>query len=251
MTDERPKPGPGARPRPASEIAAGRQPGGARARARAWNEQMLATAQDGTHRGVRWGRGTAALAPALLAVVGLSVAITEGVLAASFNVANQKFTLNVGSLEGQGLGAVMAAENVRNRDSSTDRTGVLHAGLSSAKLSDLCIVVHESVLGVQYTITVGAGGSAKSDGQNLYFDITDLNATPATLRNAVLGESADDVAVNGNSLGGTPGGFGLDVTRGSVTLQNVHGSAYQAQVAGSLTLPNLAINVKLGESNSC
>jgi hypothetical protein len=36
-----------------------------------------------------------------------------------------------------------------------------------------------------------------------------------------------------------------------VSLKDVVASAYQSQVAGSLTLPNLGINVKLGDVKSC
>jgi hypothetical protein len=36
-----------------------------------------------------------------------------------------------------------------------------------------------------------------------------------------------------------------------VNLRNVVASAYQAQVAGALTLPNLGINVKLGDAKGC
>ena len=216
------------------------------ARAQRWNEQMLADAEAHPLQGTRWARSGWALVPTTLAVAAIGVAITQGVLAANFAVNDQAFTLNVAQLEGQGLGAVLAAENL----GSGKKTGVLHAGMVSAKLSGVCIVVHQSVLGVDYTITVssGAGGAT---GDNLYFDVTDLSASPATLKGAILGESADQVTVNGNSLGGAKGGFGLDNSKGSVTLNNVSGSAYQAQVAGALSLPHLGINVHLGTVNHC
>jgi len=128
---------------------------------------------------------------------------------------------------------------------------VLHAALSSAKLSGLCILVHQSLLGVNYTITIGSAGAQPSSGNNLLFDVTELNASPATLSGAVLGVSADTVAVNNQSLGGAAGAFGLDVTKGTVTLRNVTASAYQTQVVGGLTLPNLGINVHLGNVSRC
>jgi hypothetical protein len=107
------------------------------------------------------------------------------------------------------------------------------------------------MLGVKYSITVGSSGTQAASGDNLFFDITDLTSSPATLKGAVLGVSADEIAVNDTSLGGQPGAFGLDVTRGTVNLRDVVASAYQAQVAGALTLPNLGINVKLGEAKGC
>jgi hypothetical protein len=215
---------------------------------RAWHQELLRTAEEGPAYGTRWGRGAAALVPAGAAVTAIGAAVVNGVLAANFNVTNQKFTLNVAELEGDGLGAVLAAARTAG---AGEAPGVLHAGLASAKLSGLCIVVHQSLIGVPYTITIAAAGGAPSSGNNLYFDVTDLNATPATLSGAVLGESADAVTVNSASLGGAAGGFGLDVSHGTVTLRNVVASAYQTQVLGALTLPSLGIHVKLGNSNGC
>jgi hypothetical protein len=216
-----------------------------RERAKRWNAAMLAEAEAHPHVGTRWGRSGWAFVPATVAVAAIGLAISEGVIAANFAVNDQAFTLHVGQLQGKGLGAVLAAESLRDK-----KTGVLHAGMVSASLTDVCIVVHQSVLGVDYTITVSSGAGGAS-GDNLYFDVTNLNASPATLRGAILGESADAVSVNGNPLGGAPGGFGLDVGKGSVTLSDVVGSAYQAQVAGALTLPHLGINVRLGTQSSC
>jgi hypothetical protein len=51
------------------------------------------------------------------------------------------------------------------------------------------------------------------------------------------------------SLGGVPGAFGL--TKGAVTLHNVTASAYQTQVVGGLTLPNLGIHVHPGNVSKC
>jgi hypothetical protein len=212
---------------------------------------MLTEAEHGHRHGTRWGIGAGALAPSIATVAVLGLAITQGAMAASFNVSNQKFFLNVRELQGTGLGAVLAAENVKDPSSKKDQTGVLHAALAQAQLSGLCIVVHQSLLGVKYSITVGANGRTPSSGNSLFFDITDLTAAPATLKGAVLGVSADEIAVNDTSLGGQPGAFGLDVTRGTVNLRDVVASAYQSQVAGSLTLPNLGINVKLGEVKGC
>lgn len=222
-----------------------------RERAQAWHSAMLAEAEDGPRHGTRWGISAGALGPSAATVAVLGFAITQGALAASFNVSDQKFFLNVRELQGTGLGAVLAAENLKDANSKTDKTGVLHAALAEAKLNGLCIVVHQSMLGVKYSITVGSGGTQAASGNNLFFDITDLTSSPATLKGAVLGVSADEIAVNDTSLGGQPGGFGLDLTRGTVNLRDVVASAYQAQVAGALTLPNLGINVKLGEVKGC
>lgn len=223
----------------------------ARERARRWHAAMLSDAEDGPRRGTRWGIGASALGPSIATIAVLGFAITQGALAASFNVSNQKFFLNVKELQGSGLGAVLAAENVKDAGSTKDQVGVLRAGLASARLNGLCIVVNQTMLGVKYSITVDSGGTQVASGENLFFNITDLTSSPATLKGAVLGVSADEIAVNDTPLDGQPGGFGLDVTRGTVNLRDVVASAYQAQVAGALTLPNLGINVRLGEARSC
>lgn len=218
-----------------------------RALAVARHARMLEAAEHGTPHGTRWGIGTAALVPPAAGAAVLGAAIAQGAVAANFNVASQRFTLGIDRLEGEGLGAVLAAASPSQ---SSERPGVLHAALSSAKLTGLCILVRQSLLGLPYTISIGAKG-APASGEKLFFDITELNATPATLKGAVLGAAAETVAVDGTSLGGAPGGFGLDVTRGSVVLQKVSASAYQAQVAGALTLPELGIKVRPGEASGC
>jgi hypothetical protein len=210
---------------------------------RARHAAMLAAAEQ--EYGTRWGRGAAAFAPATLASAAVGVAMAQGALAAGFNVANQKFDLHIDELDGSGLGAVLAVAQTQNGG----KPGVLHAGLSSARLSGLCILVHQSLLGVNYTISIGSAGAQQSSGTNLLFDITDLSSTPATLTSAVLGVSAETVTSGNSSLGGAPGAFGL--SRGEVTLHNVTSSAYQTQVVGGLTLPNLGIHVHSGNVSRC
>jgi hypothetical protein len=210
---------------------------------RARHAAMLAAAEQ--DYGTRWGRGAVAFAPATLTSAAVGVAMAQGALAAGFNVANQKFDLHIDQLDGSGLGAVLAVAQTQ----SGGKPGVLHAGLSSAKLSGLCILVHQSLLGVNYTISIGSAGAQQSSGTNLLFDITDLSSTPATLTSAVLGVSADTVTSGNQSLGGAAGAFGL--TRGEVTLRNVTASAYQTQVVGGLTLPNLGIHVHSGNVSRC
>lgn len=212
------------------------------------HDRMLLAAEQGPAYGTRWGRGAAAFAPATIASAAVGVAVAQGALAAGFNVTNQKFDLHIDELKGNGLGAVLGTAPTAG---SGSKPGVLHAGLSSATMSGVCILVHQSLLGVNYTITIGSAGAQPSSGNNLFFDVTDLNATPATLSGAVLGVAAETLAIGNQSLGGAPGAFGLDVTKGTVTLRNVTASAYQTQVVGALTLPNLGINVHLGNVSRC
>ena len=162
---------------------------------------MLAAAETGVPHGTRWGIGTAALVPPTAGAVVLGAAIAQGALAANFNVANQPFTIGIDRLEGEGLGAVLGAASPQGTD---EKPGVLHAALSSAKLTGLCVAGAPISARAEVHDLDRRQGRASS-GQNLFFDVTELSASPATLKGAVLGASADTVAVDGNSLGGHSG----------------------------------------------
>src|SRR5690349_10179446 len=62
---------------------------------REWNEEMHLEYTDGPARGTRWKRASGMAIPATVAIFTVGMAIVQGILAASFNVANQRFTLIV------------------------------------------------------------------------------------------------------------------------------------------------------------
>lgn len=197
-------------------------------------------------RGTRWGRGLAVLLPTAVVTALIGGAIVQGALAAGLNFANQPMGLNVGTLQGQGLTAVMGSASVKNDDASTSDIAVLHAGLNSGTLENLCLVIRQDFMGASYTILLTAAGGAAS-GENLLFDVTSLEGHDAVLTNAILGRSADEAFAAGQSLGGQPGGFALDVSEGDVTLNQVVASAIGAQVLGNLKVPNLSLQLVPGE----
>ncbi|KAA0023824.1 DUF6230 family protein [Antrihabitans cavernicola] len=217
--------------------------------AQAWNAQMLVSAE--TRHGTRWGRGVAILVPTVIATGFVAAGIGQGVLATSFNVSNQPFEIHATELTGNGLGAVIGASNVKNDDGSVAPTAVVHAGLNSADISGLCLIAKQNFMGAGYSILVSSAGDQKAGGQNVMFDVTDLDAMPALLSKAVLGRSADEINAAGQNLGGQAGGFGLDVTDGVVTLNNINATAYNAQVVGQLAIPHLKISLKPGTATGC
>lgn len=267
-TNDRPKP-----TRPSPQTAASPEPPGkpgvaARIRSAAveWNRRMLAesdavdaarlaTATTATSvpraKGTRWKRATTAIVPAGVAVTGMAVLMTQGVLAANFNASDAPFVLKVGKLVGKSLVAVPAAEGSKGTDGTSKKDAVLHAGLAEAQINGVCIVATQSLFGLDFTITVSSPDTKVSQGQNIFFDVTSIGASTATLSNTILGKSADDITINGKSMGGTAGAFGIDGTGGTVTLENVSGMARQAQIASSLTLPNLSIQVHPGTVDHC
>lgn len=217
--------------------------------ARSWNTEMRDDAQQ--RHGTRWGRCAAVMLPTLVITGVLGFAVGQGALAASFNVADQPFEIRSTELSGNGLGAVIAAENVKSDNGAVQPTAVVHAGLNSADISGLCLIAKQNFLGAAYSILVSSGGDQKAGGQNVMFDVTDIEAMPALLSKAILGRSADEVVAAGQNLGGQPGAFGLDVGEGSVTLQNVKATAYNAQVVGQLAIPQLRISLRPGEAEGC
>ncbi|MFD8642409.1 DUF6230 family protein [Streptomyces zaomyceticus] len=239
---------------------------GARA-ATGWNARMLAEAADGTRRGTRWGRGALALVPSALAVGALGSALAQGALAANFSVAGQPFTLTSNGVEGSGFGAIVNTPAVGRPDGSTTTTAMARVGFASAGLAGLCGIVHQTIAGVPYSLLLTGGQKVTAtppgtfttdiDASNLYIQATELQAYgPTTLQNAVLGQSADQVTVAGKPLtGALPGGFGLGSAGGeggsSIKLHGLNATAYDAEMAGALVLPDLKIRVVAGTATTC
>lgn len=233
-----------------------------------WNRRMLDEAHDGTRRGIRWGRGALALVPAVLAVGALGSAMSQGVLAANFSVTGQPFTLNSNGVSGSGFGAIVNTPPVGRPDgSSTTTTGMARVGFASAGLAGLCGIVHQSIAGLPYSLLLTAGQDVAAtapatfttdiDASNLFIQATELNAGGrTTLENAVIGQSADQVMVAGKPMtGALPGGFGLGSAGGeggsSIKLHGLNATAYDAEIAGSLVLPELNLRVVPGKATTC
>ncbi|MEX0173117.1 DUF6230 family protein [Streptomyces sp. LMG1-1-1.1] len=233
-----------------------------------WNARMLAEATDGTRRGTRWGRGALAFVPSVIAVGALGTALAQGALAANFSVTGQPFTLTSNGVAGTGFGAVVNTPAVGRPDgTSTTNTAMARVGFASAGLAGLCGIVHQTIAGVPYSLLLTGGQTVTAtppgtfttdiDASNLYIQATELQAYgPTTLQNAVIGQSADQVTVAGKPLtGALPGGFGLGSAGGeggsSIKLHGLNATAYDAEMAGALVLPDLRIRVVAGSATAC
>ncbi|MGW1935133.1 DUF6230 family protein, partial [Streptomyces sp. NPDC001919] len=225
-------------------------------------------AADGRRRGTRWGRCALALAPSALAIGVLGTALAQGALAANFSVTGQPFTLTSNGVEGTGFGAIVNTPAVGRPDGSTTTdTAMARVGFASAGLAGLCGIVHQTIAGVPYSLLLTGGQKVAAtpptafttdiDASNLYIQATELRAYGrTTLQNAVLGQSADQVTVAGRPLtGAVPGGFGLGSAGGeggsSITLHGLDATAYDAEMAGALVLPDLRIRVVAGTATTC
>ncbi|MFF9475988.1 DUF6230 family protein [Streptomyces roseolus] len=233
-----------------------------------WNARMLAEAADGTRRGTRWGLGALALVPSCLAIGALGAALAQGALAANFSVTGQPFTLTSNGVSGSGFGAIVNTPSVGRPDGTTTTdTAMARVGFASAGLAGLCGIVHQSIGGVPYSLLLTGGQPVTAtppasfttdiDASNLYIQATELQAYgPTTLQNAVLGQSADQVTVAGKPLtGALPGGFGLGSAGGeggsSIRLHGLNATAYDAEMAGALVLPNLKLRIVAGKATTC
>ncbi|MFI8962257.1 DUF6230 family protein [Streptomyces sp. NPDC053493] len=233
-----------------------------------WNAAMLAEAADGTRRGTRWGRGALAFVPSVLVAGALGAALAQGALAANFSVTGRPFDLTSNGVSGTGFGAVVNTPSVGHADGTTSAdTGMARVGFAQAGLAGLCGIVHQSIAGLPYSLLLTAGQKVTAtppatfttdiDASNLFIQATELRSYgPTTLQNAVIGQSADQVLVGGKPLtGAVPGGFGLGSAGGpggsSVTLHGLDTTAYDAEIAGALVLPQLDIRIVGGTATSC
>jgi hypothetical protein len=170
-------------------------------------------------------------------------------------------------VQGSGFGAILNTPSVEGSSGTvTTTTGMARVGFAQAGLAGLCGIVHQNIAGLPYSLLLTAGQTVTTtppstvttdiNASDLYIEANTLDGATTTLQNAVLGLAADQVLVDGKQLTGyQPGGFGLGSDGGtggsSVTLAGLNASAYDAEIAGSLTLPGLQIRVQAGSATSC
>lgn len=208
--------------------------------------------QETTLGRTRWGRFTAVTGVAGVAMATLGIALAQGLLAASFNVNGKPFQIESAALAGDGFGAIMDNVTKDNADGTTSGQAVARAGFQTANLNGLCAAVHQSVLGLPFTLKIAAGNpnDAVNDiaAQDLVLDGESVNAN-ATMNGLALGKSADDVKMGTStgSLGGTPGNFGLQSN--TANLNGLHAEAYAATIAGTINLTGLSLAIESGSTN--
>ncbi|NUP50532.1 MAG: cholesterol esterase [Catenulispora sp.] len=251
---------------------------------REWNRRMLETAEDGTRRGTRWGRGACAFVPSMTAIGGLGVEVASGALAVNLSVTNSQFQLYSNAVYNtSGFGAALVNQTV----SGGTGTPMARVGFAKASLNGFCAIVTQnfgtSAVPVNVELVLKGGDqvlpsitsatptftgtppavTTPISANDLFFQTTGLRALGTTnLANAVLGQSADTVTVDGNPLGTqtssgpglapvTAGAFGISAATGGaagakVDLAGLNATAYDADIVGQLTLPNLTVNVYTG-----
>ncbi|CAM2996258.1 DUF6230 family protein [Skermania piniformis] len=208
---------------------------------------MRDEATSGTPYGTRWRRSAVVLLPAMLAAGFVGAGIVRGVLAANFTVGSQPLDLNVRSVNAQGLGIVMVTTDMRYPDGGTGVEPVVKAALGNAEIDGLCGIVQQSLFGQTVSLQIVAAAGGVGQGSGIEFLVTELSAGQTELTNATLGRSADEVSVAGQSLGGQPGGFGLDVSNGTAVLNDLKAKAVGASILGALKAPDFAASLHRGD----
>lgn len=222
-----------------------------------WNRNMRSSADDGTRRGSRIARSMFLAVPAMATLGAFGTAMAQGLLAANFMVVNQPFTIKSDKVIGSGFAAFMHDRTVDNGATSKSE-GMVRAGFKSAKLDGLCGVVHQTIVGVPFTLKITAGElvdgtpvgtEPEINASDLILEATGVEGSDSRFADMYLGKSADDVLMGGTSLvGGTPGAFGLEA--GTVTVDRLNATAHTVELIGSIGLPGLKLAIT-GGTGSC
>lgn len=192
-----------------------------------------------------WKRLGIVMVPTVVAAGALTVAMTNGAIAASFAVSGQQFKLTAGTLTGTGF------VNYGTVDKHADGSPVPVAvsAFKSADITNLCqsVVTNIPFIG-NVTLTIKAGGgSSPVHADNLIIDMSQLNATSATFTNINIGQDASTLGGSASGAVGTPGLFGQQAE--TATLTGVKQVAYSTN-AGSFQLHDMSMGISMGD-NPC
>lgn len=194
----------------------------------------------------RWRRFALVTAPAVLATGGILVAMADGALAASFAVSGQQFKVSADKLVGKGF---VQYGGTANEVGATATNGKAHpvavAGIGTATITNMCQSVDVPGTPIALRLTAGDNGT-EAVASNLMFDMTDMRGD-AVFNDLNIGQDASTLnAVPGAT--GRAGTFGQQAS--SVTLVGVKQVAYAAS-AGTFTLPNLHLQIRLDGTGAC
>ena len=222
-------------------------------RVRRWNDRMRGEARTG-RRGTRWSRSTLVGLPAVGLAALLGVGMAQGVVAANFFVAGQPFTLRSDQVNGSGFAAFLHSRQIADGTATGKGEAMARAGFQSARLDGLCAVVHQTILGLPYTLKLNAGspvdgtpngGPDMIDAYNLILEAKAVQGTHSSFSEMVLGKTAHQVQMGGQPLeGGTVGAFGLEA--GVVEVRGLTADAYTAEISGNISLPKLTLSILPG-----
>ena len=198
--------------------------------------------------GTRWKRFAVVMVPSVAAMAGIGVALAHGALAASFDVSGQSFKVSADKLVGTGFEQYGAIDSGYTPDGQKTTHPVAVSAFKSATITNLCqSVVTPDILGfgpVSLILRAG-GGDTPVEADNIYMDVSDLNAD-ATFQNIDIGVAAGDADKGPGIKGGDkadPYGFAQQADK--ATLTGVKQTAW-ATTAGTFKLSGLKMSLATG-----
>uniref|UniRef100_A0AAU2JZP7 DUF6230 family protein n=1 Tax=Streptomyces sp. NBC_00049 TaxID=2903617 RepID=A0AAU2JZP7_9ACTN len=189
---------------------------------------------------VRWRRFAVLTLPAVAVTAGLGIALSQGVLAASFAVSGQQFKVSAKSLEGEGF-AQYGSVDVNARE---ELIPVAVTAIREAKLNSLCqsVVTTLPMIG-DISLSLTAGQKKPVEATNLFVDATQL-AGDAEFTNIEIGRDASTLDKGPAEAQGMQDLFAQQADR--VTISNLRQTAW-ATNAGTFKLSGLDMSVSKGK----
>ncbi|WP_442806231.1 DUF6230 family protein [Streptomyces sp. NBC_01317] len=192
----------------------------------------------------------------MAATAAIGVALAQGALAASFSVSGQDFKVTASQLVGHNM--------VQYGGVAVGPTGshpVVVSGFKSAEITKMCqsVLTRSVPIIGDVTLRLEAGGKGKDvTATNLYLDVASLDVENAEFKKMEIGVAAKNLQdpgrrgneYNPNESPGAPYAFGQQAE--TAILTGVKQTAW-ATTAGSFTLPNLSLKLKVGDpkANEC
>jgi len=195
------------------------------------------TAHAGLGR-VRWRRFAITLIQAFALAVLLMLLSTESVLAVSFSISGEPFTVTASLLKGYGFEQFPVVDHsvVNDLPGHSNQVSLEATAIRSARITDLCQSVRIGPLSM--VIKAGDGGTPVS-ATDLVVDADRFSGKKAKFTHLSQGEDASDLnQVPG--VRGPAGAFALQAA--TVTITGLRQHAY-ATTAGTFTLPGFSLDL--------
>lgn len=194
----------------------------------------------------RWRRFAVILVPSVAVCATLGIAMSQGVLAASFLISGQRFKIATETFTVRGSSLYGTVDVTKKGE----RVPVLVTGARHARITGLCqsVPFDLPVLGPQ-TLRLTGGNDRPAEASNLFIDAPFESAGEADFRNLDVGIAQGAITKGPIDPGDRrspvfdPSGFGQQAT--SVTLTNVHVNAV-ALSAGTFNIPGLRMKIEQG-----
>ncbi|MFG3494784.1 DUF6230 family protein [Streptomyces sp. NPDC047928] len=205
--------------------------------------------------GTRWKRFAVVMVPSVAATAAIGVGLAQGALAASFAVSGQEFKVTAGHLEGTGFaqygGVDMGYADLKEGDKVVPRP-VAISTFKHAEITKMCqsVVTPDVPVFGKITLKLTAGNKSPVVADNLYLDVTDLDAD-ATFTNIDIGIAAKHTDDKGIGKGPAVkdaninhNGFAQQADRAVLT--DVKQKAW-ATTAGTFKLSGLSMRLHKGD----